>query len=155
MRRACAFVMVMMVALGGWSVAGRAQSGVEQEIRQLEADYNAAYARNDLPAYFSYLAPDFMQWLPSGRTDLKSYQESWTKFVTGGGKVELAELSELKVQVGPSNDTAVASYILHVKTRSAKGSLSDELFQETDVLFKRGGKWQLVSLHYSPAPSKK
>jgi hypothetical protein len=40
-----------------------------------------------------------------------------------------------------------------VKTQSPRGS-SDDLYQETDVLFKRDGQWKVVYLHYSPAPKK-
>ena len=57
---------------------------------------------------------------------------------------------------GPSGDTAVASYLLHVKTRSPKKQeVADEMFQESDVWFKRDGVWKVVHLHYSPAPKKK
>jgi ketosteroid isomerase-like protein len=129
-------------------------AAVEQEVRELEQKYNGAYAANDLPAYFSYLAPDFTQWLPSGRTDKAAYQQSWTRFISGGGKVQAADIAELQIKVGPSGDTAVASYLLHVKTHSSRAD-SDETYQETDVLFKRDGAWKVVSLHYSPAPAKK
>ena len=126
----------------------------EQEVRAFEQEYNAAYAANDLPKYFSYLAPDFMQWLPSGRTDKASYEKSWTRFITGGGKVTSVDLTEMQIKVGPTGDTAVASYLLRVKTHSASGD-SDDTYQETDVLFKRGGAWKVVYLHYSEAPKKK
>jgi ketosteroid isomerase-like protein len=105
------------------------------------------------PTYFSYLAPDFMQWLPSGRTDKPSYEQSWTRFITGGGKVTSVDVTEMQIKVGPSGDTAVASYLLHVKTHSARGD-SDEAYQETDVLFRRDGAWKVVYLHYSAAPKK-
>jgi ketosteroid isomerase-like protein len=128
-----------------------ASSDVEAQIRDAEQKYNAAYAANDLPAYFGYLASDFAQWLPSGRTDKASYQQSWTRFITNGGKVLSAELSELQIKVGPSGDSAVASYILSVKTQSARG-VSDDKYQETDVWFKRDGAWKVIYLHYSAAP---
>ena len=104
------------------AIPAAAQSAVEQQIRDVEQQYNAAYAANDLPKYFSFLADDFGQWLPSGRTDKASYQTSWTKFITGGGKVLSAELSDVQIKVGPGEDTAVASYLLHVKTQSARGA---------------------------------
>jgi hypothetical protein len=59
------------------------QSPVEREILDLEAKMNAAYAANDLAAYFAYYAPDFTQWLPEGRTDLPQYEKEWTKFIQG------------------------------------------------------------------------
>ena len=50
---------------------------------------------------------------------------------------------------------SVASYRLRVKTRSAKGVVTDEEFQQSDVWFKRNGMWKVVHLHYPPAPKKK
>lgn len=143
--------LLLLATLAAGAQAPAQSAAVEQEIRELETKYNAAYAANDLPAYFSYLAPDFVQWLGTGRTDLAKYKEDWTKFIQGGARVEAADIAELVVKVGPSLDTAVASYLLHVKTRSADGKLSDQTYQESDVLFKRGGAWKVVYLHYSAA----
>ena len=149
----CAPVLVLAALLSAPQVARQSTAAAELEVREFEQKYNGAYAANDLPTYFSYLAPDFAQWLPSGRTDKAAYQESWTRFITGGGKVLAAELSELQIKIGPNGDTAVASYLLHVKTHSARGD-SDDTYQETDVLFKRDGAWKVVYLHYSPAPKR-
>jgi hypothetical protein len=41
-----------------------------------------------------------------------------------------------------------------VRTRNAKGEVSEEDNQESDVFFQRGGVWKIVFLHYSPAPKK-
>jgi ketosteroid isomerase-like protein len=132
-------------------VAAQSPAAIEQQIRDLEQKYNAAYAANDLPTYFSYLADDFGQWLPSGRTDKASYQTSWTRFITGGGKVLSAELSDVQVKVSPAADTAVVSYLLHVKTQSSRGT-ADETYQETDVWFKRNNQWNVLSLPVPPPP---
>ena len=51
--------------------------------------------------------------------------------------------------------TAVAIYLLRVKSRTAKGEITEEDNQESDVLFKRDGSWKVVFLHYSPAAKKK
>jgi ketosteroid isomerase-like protein len=131
------------------------QSPVEKEILALEEKMNAIYAANDLPNYFPYYADDFTQWLPEGRTDLPQYKKEWTAFIQGGGRVEANEISDMHIQIGPGGDTAVASYLAHVKTRSQKGKVSDETFHETDVWFKRAGMWKIVHLHYSPAPKGK
>lgn len=131
------------------------QSQAEKEILDLEAKMNAAYAANDLPTYFAYYADDFTQWLPEGRTDLPQYKKEWTEFIRSGGKIESDQISDMHVQVGPARDTVVASYLLHVRTRSPKGQVSDEDFQESDVWFKRDGVWKVVHLHYSPASKKK
>jgi ketosteroid isomerase-like protein len=55
------------------------------------------------------------------------------------------------VQVSPSADAAIATYILRVTTRSVKGTVATEDNQETDVLFKRGGAWTIVHVNYAPA----
>ncbi len=147
-------IFLMLLTLLSLAPAQSAPATAEQEVRAFEQQYNAAYAANDLPAYFGYLAPDFIQWLPSGRTDKASYEKSWTRFITGGGKVTSVDLTDMQIKIGPSGDTAVASYLLHVKTHSTRGD-SDDTYQETDVLFKRAGAWKVAYLHYSPAPKNK
>ncbi len=130
-------------------------SQVEKEILDLEQKMNASYAANDLPSYFACYSPDFTQWLPEGRTDRPEYEKMWTAFIKSGGGVESVQLSDMHVQIDPSGDAAVASYLLRVKTRSARGVVSDENFQESDVWFKRSREWKVVHLHYSPAPKTK
>ena len=142
------FICLLSLLVAAPAVAQNA--AIEQEIRDLEAKYNAAYAANDLNTYFSYLAPDFSQWLTSGRTDKAQYVASWTKYISSGNKVLSVALSDVKVQVSPAGDSAVFSYLLKVKTQTAKG-VSEEANQETDVWFKRDGAWKIVFLHYSPS----
>jgi ketosteroid isomerase-like protein len=133
----------------------KTQNNAEKEVRDLEQEINASYAANDLPTYFAYYSKDFTQWLPEGRTNLSEYEKMWTDYVKNVARVESVELSDVHVQVGPSGDAAVASYILHVKSRTVKGEITEEDNQESDVLFKRNGVWKVVFLHYSAAPKKK
>jgi hypothetical protein len=72
-----------------------------------------------------------------------------------GRGVESVPLADMHVQIDPSRDTAVASSLPRVKTRSAKGVVSDENIQEFDVWFKRNGEWEVVHLYYSPPPKTK
>ncbi|MGH9757266.1 MAG: YybH family protein [Candidatus Acidiferrales bacterium] len=155
MKTAILFVALAFASAACAQQAPAQQAAVQQQIRDLEQKSNAAYAANDLPLYFSFYAADFTQWLPSGRTNLEEYKKMWSGFIGGGGRVLQDDISDLQIQVGPSGDTAIASYLLHVKTQSAKGKVSDEHFQETDVFFKRDGSWKIVHLHYSPAREKK
>ena len=126
----------------------------EQEIRDIEQRANAAYEANDLPKYFSFYADDFTQYLPEGRSDLPAYKKEWTEYIGEGNRVEKVQLSDMHVQTGPSGDTAVASYIIHVRTKVKDGKISEEDNQESDVLFKRNGQWKIIFLHYSAAPKK-
>lgn len=141
----CAFVLLQTSAKPGASSA-------EQEVRDVEQHANAAYEANDLPKYFSFYADDFTQYLPEGRTDLPAYKKEWTDYIGEGNRVEKVVLSDMHVQIGPSGDTAVASYIIHVRTKLKDGKITDEDNQESDVLFKRNGQWKVVFLHYSAAP---
>jgi ketosteroid isomerase-like protein len=150
---ACVLPLAVLIALLPLR-SPTAPPSPEQEVRELERQVNAAYAANDLPRYFSFYAPDFTQYLPEGRTDLEAYRREWTGFIQSGGRVESVDLRDVHVQIGPSADTAVASYILHVQTKSPKGNVTAEDNQESDVLFKRNGEWKIVFLHYSAAPKK-
>jgi ketosteroid isomerase-like protein len=147
--------MILMAAIGFLALQAKPGStSVEDEIRSVEQRANAAYEANDLPKYFSFYAPDFSQFLPEGRTDLQKYRKDWTAYIEEGNRVQKVGISDLHIQVGPSRDTAVASYVLSVRTKLKDGKITDEDNQESDVLFKRNGKWKVVFLHYSAAPKK-
>jgi len=144
------FLPITFLSLG----AKPRPASVEDEVRDFERRANAAYEANDLPKYFSFYAAEFLQFLPEGRSDLDAYKKEWTAYIGEGNRVQKVEISDLHVQVGPSKDTAVASYILHVRTKLKDGKITDEDNQESDVLFKRNGAWKVVFLHYSAAPKR-
>jgi len=150
---AAALMLLVPTALLAASARPR-PVGAEDEVREVEQRANAAYEANDLPKYFSFYAADFSQFLPEGRTDLDAYKKEWTAYVGEGNRVQKVEISDLHIQVGPNQDTAVASYILHVRSKLKDGTITDEDNQESDVLFKRNGEWKIVFLHYSAAPKK-
>lgn len=151
MARAAALALMMTSAPVMAAAQTAAPPAAEQEVRAVIADYNAAYGRNDLDAYFKAFAPDLTQWFPSGRVDKPSYEASWRKYIGAGNKLEKVEVRDLRVQVSPAGDAAVATYILRVTTRAVKGAVETEDNQETDVLFKRGGAWTIVHVNYAPA----
>jgi ketosteroid isomerase-like protein len=123
-------------------------------VREFEQRANAAYEANDLPKYFSFYATDFSQFLPEGRSNLAAYKKQWTEYIGEGNRVQKVDLSDMHIQIGPNKDTAVASYVLRVRTKLKDGKITDEDNQESDVLFKRNGEWRVVFLHYSAAPKK-
>jgi ketosteroid isomerase-like protein len=130
------------------SPAARA-ANVEQQIIALEDAVNKAYAENDLPHYFAYYAPDLRALYPEGPTNLPDYVKSWTQFVKDGGKIEHFTTRDMKIQVSPSGDAAVASYQASVTTLNPGKKPEDENFNETDVWFNRDGAWKIVEIHYS------
>jgi ketosteroid isomerase-like protein len=132
------------------SSAADMRAKMEEQVRSAVLGANIAYAKNDLPVYWTFYGQDLTQWWPEGRVDLPTYKRQWEKFVKDGGRVEQADVSDLVIQLGPSNDTAVASYRLTVTTRQPDGKAATEVMHETDVLFRRLGAWKVVHLHYSP-----
>jgi ketosteroid isomerase-like protein len=127
-------------------------SAPADEIRQLEADINKAYAANDLPKYFSYYADDFRGLFPEGPTTLAQYKTTWTAYIKGGGKIVSFTYTDVQVNVSPSGDAAVASYRAVTTSQDAGKAPSEDRYLETDVFFKRGGQWKLVEVHYSLVP---
>jgi len=148
-----ALFLIVPVAFVAISARPR-PSSVQDEVREFEQRANAAYEANDLPKYFSFYATDFSQFLPEGRSNLAAYKKQWTEYIGEGNRVQKVDLSDMHIQIGPNKDTAVASYVLHVRTKLKDGKITDEDNQESDVLFKRNGEWRVVFLHYSAAPKK-
>src|ERR1700704_4915604 len=128
-----------------------AHADSKADIDQLEKDFNAAYAANDLDKYFGYYSDDAILWFPEGRTDIPSYKKEWTAFIKSGGKILACTMSDKHLRFSPQSDTAIASYLLHVKTQAKDKKVTDEVYQETDVWFKAAGGWKVAHVHYSPA----
>lgn len=124
----------------------------EKEAAEFIRTYNGYYERNDLDAYFASFDPSLTQWWPTGRVGLKEYETMWRRGFAKGGGVSKAVVSDLQIQVGPSGDAAIATYILTVTPRvDGKPGTKVERNQETDVLFKRNGTWKVYHVNYGPA----
>lgn len=132
------------------AVQPSAGAGAEAEVRNFILTYNDYYAANDLDRYFASFDPALTQWWPSGRVNLQTYDKMWRELVAKGGGTSKAVVSDLQVQVDPSGDAAVATYILEVTPRK-NAEAAVERNQETDVLFKRDGQWKIVHVNYGPA----
>ena len=121
----------------------------EEQVRAQVTEFNAAYERNELDAYFGYYADDATLWFNNGRVILADYRKDWYKLIADGGGVEKNVLSDVQIQMGPGDTTAVATYRLDVLTRMADGSVTTDKAHETDVWFKREGKWLISHIHYT------
>jgi len=130
-----------------------ANAGSSADIGQLEQDFNAAYAANDLDKYFGYYSDDAILWFQDGRTDIPSYKKEWTALIKSGMQIQAGTTSDMHIRFSPQGDAAVASYLLHLKTKKADQSVINEVFQETDVWFKGTGGWKITHVHYSDAPA--
>jgi ketosteroid isomerase-like protein len=139
-------------AAAATSAAPEAASQVRREIDLLEADIKAAYSSNALPRYFSYFADDFRALFPEGMMSLPEYRKQWGDFIERGGAIVAFTYTELQVQVAPAGDAAIASYRAVVSTKYPGKDPSIERYLETDVFFKRAGRWKLVEMHQSADP---
>ena len=150
MKPTSAFLLLAFLSVA--ASAGQ-EENIEKEIRELVLKFNADYEENNLEAYFAHYADELTQWWPEGRVSLAQYKKQWQELIENGGGVEQNVVSDLRVQVGPSGDTAIASYKVDVVTRTPDGKRSKESAMETDVWFKRNRRWQIVHLHYNPRPA--
>lgn len=111
--------------------------------------FDRAYATNDVEKYFSLYADDATAYFGDGRVDIAAYHKMWIELMAAGGGVELNTMSDLKVQIMPGGDTAIATSFVDNRTRAPDGTKSISKAFETDVWQKMDGQWKIVSLHYS------
>lgn len=145
-----AVVVGLTTALLPTAYAAADTGAVEREITQLEQVWNDAYGANDLPKYFGYYSENPLLVFYNKRTTLADYQKEWTT-ATKTEPVQAAKISDLKIEIGPSADTAVASYQLAVSTKHADGKVTVEHAFEMDVWFKQKSGWRVSAVHYSVA----
>lgn len=146
---------LLLAACAGGGSASASKEAALAEVRAFVEEFNRAYASNDLPAYWEFYAPEMTQFYPQGRLDLPDYKTYWEKHVGEGNRLTEVKIEDLVIHLGPSSDSAVAHYRIFVRTRHPDGSTAEEWAQESDVLFKRDGRWKVVHMHYSPAPEPK
>ena len=122
---------------------------VEQEIREMEAKFNGAYGTDDADTYFGIYTEDATLIFYGSRQVVADYEAEWREVIASGGGVEQNDMSDLQVQVMPGGEAAIATYQLHVVSRSPDGELTTANAFETDVWQKIDGEWRIVSMHYS------
>lgn len=144
-----------IVATSTFSVnasAASAEDAAAEEVIKHVVAFNGAYERNELDAYFAFYSPDTTLWFDSGRVKLADYKKDWSKLIADGGGVVKNAISDLTVQMGPGDTTAVATYQLDVETRMPDGSITKDHAHETDVWFLGNGQWLIAHLHYTVEP---
>lgn len=124
-------------------------AAVEAEVRKTVTAFNAAYAENRIDEYFSNYADDALVYFYGVRQDLDAYYAEWTEMAAAGGGVERNDMSDLRIQVMPGGDVAVASYFVDYRYRAPDGEISAAKAFESEVWRKIDGEWKIVNLHYS------
>jgi ketosteroid isomerase-like protein len=144
--------IVITAAFSSSTFAASAEEAAAEEVIKHVVAFNGAYERNELDAYFAYYAEDATLWFDSGRVKLADYKNDWHKLVKDGGGVVKNVISDLNVQMGPGDTTAVATYQLDVETRMPDGSITKDHAHETDVWFLGNGQWLIAHIHYTVEP---
>jgi ketosteroid isomerase-like protein len=137
------------------SVTGGAAAGdaARAEVLQAEESVRRTFVANELEAYYAHFADDLRVWTPEGETGLSAYRSTWTAYITGGARVLWLEYIDMQIAVSPAADAAVATFRVRVGIREAGGAERASEYQESDVWFRRGTRWQIVHAHYSPVPT--
>ena len=159
MTRKKAGVVCLGLALAGLlclaAAATDRRGAVLAEVKAFTDRFNQAYESNDMKAYWPFYADDMTQYWEEGRLDIKEYKEYWAKQLADGTKILEVKTADPVFHISPENDAAVAAYRIYTKMLRPDGTTTASWHQETDVLFKRDGRWQVVHLHDSPAPVEK
>jgi ketosteroid isomerase-like protein len=122
---------------------------VEAQIRAAEEAFNGAYESNDYETYFGFYAEDATLFFYGERQDLTDYYDEWKAMIEAGGGVGKYEMSDMRIQVMPGGEVAIATYFIDGSSYTPDGESTALYAFETDVWQKIDGEWKVVSLHYT------
>ncbi len=128
-------------------------SDLEQSALAHVESMTDAYRANDVDGYLGHYAKELTWWGPGGRGSWDAYHSSWTEYVASGGGVASARVSNALVQLSPSGDAAVVSYMLTADYRSADGSVSQSNIQMSTSMMMQDDGWKIVHLHFQTVPA--
>ena len=154
-RRKAAVISLTLVLAAGLCLAASGSGAREKalaEVRAFTDRFNESYGSNDLKAYWGFYADDMTQYWEEGRLDIQDYKKYWEKQLADGTKIVEVKTADPVFHISQENDAAVAAYRIYTKMLRPDGTTAESWHQETDVLFRRNGRWQVVHLHDSPAP---
>ena len=113
-------------------------------IRSMELKWTESYKQRQVAMLSSLLADDFVITVEDGSTFSKTGYISHS--AEPGTKVEVAEMSDLKVRMHGNAAIVTGAYHERGESNGKRYEYHDRL---TDVWMKVSGKWQVVASHYS------
>ncbi len=113
-------------------------------VRSLELKWTESYKQRNIDILSSVLSEDFVITIEDGSVYSKAGYISHS--ADASVHVGVAELSDLKVRI--HGDTAIVTGAYHERGESG-GKPYEYHDRLTDVWMKSGGKWQVISSHYS------
>ncbi|MEY4093596.1 MAG: hypothetical protein RLZZ53_795 [Acidobacteriota bacterium] len=118
-----------------------------QEILRLEAVWNAAHLRGDVPALDAICAADLTVIVPGmspmSKADILGFWKS--------GRAKITQYDSTDVKVVVRGRTAVATGRL-ARTRDFNGTVMTDRWQFTKTYANEDGRWVLVAYHASEGP---
>lgn len=134
-----------------WAITGadtiQGNSPEVQEIQRLEAVWNEAHVRGDVPALDAICATELTVIVPGmnpmSKADILGFWKS------GRAKITQYETTDVKVVV--RGRTAVATGRL-ARTRDFNGTVMSDRWQFTKTYANEDGRWVLVAYHASEGP---
>ena len=142
------YSLILCLLIGSASISPAQEKADAATVRALELKWTESYKERSIDILSSLLAEDFVITIEDGSIYSKAGYISHS--ADGSTKVQVAELSDLKVRM--HGDTAIVTGAYHEKGES-NGKPYEYHDRLTDVWMKAGGKWQVVASHYS-VPSK-
>jgi ketosteroid isomerase-like protein len=134
---------VLLIFLASHSFAEELSSASAQ-VRRLEEKWTAAYKERQINILSTLLAEDFVITVEDGNTYSKAGYI--THSADTSVKVELAELSDLRVRVRGNLAIVTGAYHERGTSNGKPYEYHDRL---TDVWVKAGNTWQVIASHYS------
>jgi len=142
-RTLSALALSLLVGLAMRLVAQDSEAAAAH-IRKLEEKWTESYKQRRIDILSSLLAEDFVITVEDGHTYSKAGYISHT--ADSSVRVEVAEISDLKVRI--HGNTAVVTGSYHEKGES-NGKHYEYRDRLTDVWMKADGGWKVVASHYS------
>jgi ketosteroid isomerase-like protein len=135
-----AFAVVVCLTLR----LGAQESAPATQVRKLEEKWTAAYKQREIGILSTLLSEDFLITVEDGNTYSK--QGYITHTADSSVKVEVAELSDLKVRVRGNLAIVTGAYHERGTSNRKPYEYHDRL---TDVWVKNGNTWEVIASHYS------
>lgn len=155
-RASMAFIVAVALAMTS-AATGQQRGSAEQQVADGVRQLVTAYGANDVEKYFTIYAKDMTILRSTGRWTHAEYHERWKQVVGGGGGNLSADVVDLKVQMLPGGESAVATFKMPVKSRfpnaeAARGRNPEIIYYMTTVWAHRNSSWNIVHVHWSVQP---
>jgi uncharacterized protein (TIGR02246 family) len=143
--------MLAILLTLAWAISGadtiQDTSPEVQKIQRLEAVWNEAHLRGDVPALDALCAPDLTVIVPGmnrmSKADILGFWKS------GRAKITHYETTDVRVVV--RGRTAVTTGRLS-RTRDFNGAVMNDRWHFTKTYVNEDGRWVLLAYHASEAP---